>query len=260
MTDPRDEPSDMAVDVDPVDWLRRHPEDWIFVTAEDVLTVDPFVRRTFERASARRASLAEARRRRRRRWLRGGVAGLIGLSVTTAGALAFVASRHDSRPEAGVTCWSAPSAEANAVVIEATDDPLGGCTQVWLHGDLPDPSHPDPAATAPTLVACVGARGGFEVFPGGGGDVCGAMSMTPADPGPAPELAAIDTLVDEISVLNGSGPCLSRETVTSASAAAVKRSGLHGWSVDQQPGFDDKHCFVGAVDSAAKTVSITAID
>lgn len=111
---------------------------------------------------------------------------------------------ESATPHLGAVCRSGVDPESPMDALAAGVDPIEGCTQLWESGVFPDPKEPaGPGQNVPPLVACIGAGGAVEVYPGPA-DLCPALGLKPADPvlGPTGDAVAelSNRIADEINL------------------------------------------------------------
>ncbi len=193
----------------------------------------------------------QARRRRRRRLLGGAIVAGVMVSGSAAAALLW-RNGQPTRPDLSVLCHASADLSSDAIAISPGADPVQDCGRLWASGQLPVGGQPD---RVPPLVACVGPRGGIEVFPGPV-DVCAQLGLEGADPTLSPDNAAIvalqERLVDEINLTD----CRPVPEVVAAVEAALAESALAGWTVTVAPGAESAACGKVAVDTANRTVVV----
>ena len=234
-------------------WIRQHPEVWAdAVDAPSSSEIDDLVGQVVSGARDRRR--AEESRRRRRRFV---ATGALTIIVVTGGAVGVAAlilrSGQPSRPAEGIACRSAADTRADAIVVEAGSDPVGRCRTLWTDGELTEPGQA--LGEVPPLVACVGASGVIEVYPGDS-SVCGQLGLVVADPSLTPENQAMVNLqgriVDEIN----DQPCVTAIDVEAVAQQIVDESELEGWTVSVRSDSEDASCAKAAVDVPTRTISI----
>jgi hypothetical protein len=198
-------------------------------------------------------SQARAPRRRRRGWLVL-VAGVgAGALVGTVATASLVNHQPVTAPEAGVVCRSAAQPDSSAIVIMAPGDPVEACGHLWRTGALPDVEVVNPPSDPP-LVACTGAGGALEVYPGDSAEACTAMGLGVAD-----VRATMEDPVRELSMRVGelNLRCLDAQAATTDGRALLDELGLGGWSVAVRPG--SATCYALAVATNERTLYVTPL-
>lgn len=174
------------------------------------------------------------------------------------GANALLTKGQPTRPEHGVDCYSEPRTDSAVVVLPPNVDPLGGCSELWRRGDLPDPGNPLGATQpVPSLVACVGTGGTVGVYPGPP-DLCVQLDLVPADSvadsstGAATDLA--NRVADEINLAD----CAPLAVVEQRALTILGDLGLEAWTVVPSPGADTAACVKAEVDSPGQQIRLHA--
>lgn len=239
-------------DVDVVaQWIRDHPKVW--ADASSPLTAD-FVDRVVADivSGSRMARLRANATRRRRKLVAGGVLSALVVASGAVGVAAIVRSGQPTQPTAGVACRDGDGIEANVIVIEPTDDPVGGCGALWVAGGFGVASAA--VGSAPPLVACISDAGVIEVYPGDVG-TCAGLGLADAlalDDENQAIVSLQDRVVDEINAQ----PCASAHVVESIARRLVAESGLAGWRVEIRPDSISAPCAKAAVDATTQVVQI----
>lgn len=192
-----------------------------------------------------------ARHRRGRRLIGGAIVAGVMVSGSAAAALIW-RSGQPTRPEGFVLCHSSADLTSDVIARAPGDDPIEGCGRLWASGQLPTSGQ---AGRVPLLVACVGPRGGIEVFPGPA-DVCVQLGLEGSDPTLSPDNSAIvelqERLVDGINLAD----CRPVSEVIAAVEAVLSESAVVGWTVTVAPGAESATCAKVAVDTANRTVLV----
>ena len=233
-------------------WIRQHPEVWAdAVDAPSSSEIDDLVGQVISGARDRRR--AEESGRRRRRFVATGALTIVVVTGGAVGVAALIRSGQPSRPSEGIACRSAADTRADAIVVEAGSDPVGRCRTLWTDGELTEPGQA--IGESPSLVACVGASGVIEVYPGDS-SVCAQLGLIVADAALTPEsqamLALQGRIVDEIN----DQPCFAAIEVAAIAQLIVDESELEGWTVSVRPDSEDASCAKAAVDVPTRTISI----
>ncbi len=233
-------------------WIREHPEVWAdALESPSTAEIDELVGQVVSGARDRRRADETGRRRRR---LVATVA--LTIIVVTGGAVgvaALIRSGQPSRPSEGIACRSAADPRADAIVVEAGSDPVGRCRTLWTDGELTQPGQA--VGEVPPLVACVGASGVIEVYPGGS-SMCGQLGLVVADPSLTPENQAMVALQDRIVELINDQPCVAATKAAAIAQEIVNESELNGWTVSVRPDSENASCAKAALDVPTKTISV----
>lgn len=169
------------------------------------------------------------------------------------GVAAIVRSGQPTQPTAGVACRETPGVDADVIVIEPTDDPIGGCEALWAAGRFDET--PLAAGGVPLLVACISDAGVIEVFPGEAG-TCASLGLADADPVLDDENRLIVSLQDRVVDEINAQPCASARVVASIAQRLVAESGLAGWRVEIRPDSVSALCAKAAVDATTQVVQV----
>jgi len=224
-------------------WIRTHPESWIGTAISDERLAS-----IAEQALARVHERQRRRRRGRRRIVGAGIGG-VAFVAGTVGVAAWLRSEPPTAPQVGIVCRSEATVGADASVIEPGIDPIAGCRKVLETSDFAgDAANAD-------LVACIGAGGAIEVFPGTGA-TCGQLGLVLADPEPTSENTAIVVLQDRLSVEINLAACQSVSAVAETARAILGESNLTGWTVATDPSSVDGVCGKADVDPASKRIVV----
>ncbi|NLG63519.1 MAG: hypothetical protein GX539_14870, partial [Candidatus Cloacimonetes bacterium] len=170
MSDPEDDVfDDEALDA----WSRAHPEVWHYADDGPEIS-DHSIERLIDRALERRGGVL--RRRKRRRLV---TAGLVGGLILAGGTAAAVLTRsgQPQAPETGAICRPSGVEGGGGVVIDPGADPIAECRRRWERGEFEELVG---SSGVPELVACIGAAGVINVFPGPV-DLCERLGLQPAD-------------------------------------------------------------------------------
>lgn len=228
-------------------WIRNHPESWTG-SATDSEFSDERLADIAERALVLVHDRERRRRRRRRRIVAAGVGGVTFVAGTV-GVAAWLRSEPPTAPQAGIVCRSGATVDADASVIEPGIDPIAGCREVLETSDFGgDAANAD-------LVACIGAGGAIEVFPGTDA-TCGQLGLVLADRQPTSENAAIIALQDRLSVEINLEECENVSAVAEMAEAILGESDLTGWTVAIDPSSADGVCGKADVDPVSETVVV----
>jgi hypothetical protein len=141
---------------------------------------DASARRVFQRALGAAATpTTNGRSTRRTRWaVAGGIAAVI---AATGGVVVNSLTPRGTPSNSGaVSCWSAAADDANQVVVDAGDDPLETCRDLWRQGVLPGDAVVNRPSEPPALIACVDDAGNLKIVPGAEG-VCDQLGMVQTD-------------------------------------------------------------------------------
>lgn len=233
-------------------WIRQHPDVWAdAVDAPSASEIDELVGQVVSGARDRRR--AEEAGRRRRQFVATGALTIIVVTGSAVGVAALIGSGQPSRPSEGIACRSAADTRADAIVVEAGSDPLARCRTLWTDGKLTEPGQA--LGEIPSLVACLGASGVIEVYPGDS-SVCAQLGLIVADAVLTPEnqamLALQGRIVDEVN----DQPCFAAIKVAAIAQLIVDESNLEGWTVSVRPDSEDASCAKAAVDVPTRTISI----
>jgi hypothetical protein len=166
---------------------------------------------------------------RRRRWSSVVLATSVCLGLA-AGAAVTAAVLDKGRVEVlhtAVLCRAAADVRSNAVLVDATDDPIAACRVLWNSGQLLRPD--GTRLSGPALVGCTGPRGVLEVFPGDGPQVCADLGMVEAD------IAAMlddprNELQERVS-LEINAKCLPPPEAGRHAESLLDELGFDGWNV-----------------------------
>lgn len=232
-------------------WIRAHPEVW--AEASEPMSsafVDEVVGDIM--SGARLARLQQRAARRRRKFVASGVLSTLVLAGGTVGVVALVRSGQPTQPAAGVACRGA-GVDADVIVIEPTDDPVGGCGALWAAGRFDEA--PLASDGVPPLVACISDVGVIEVYPGDAG-TCESLGFADADPVLDDENQAIVALQERIVEEINAQPCASTPTVESIAQRLVSESGLAGWRVEIRSDSISAPCAKAVVDATTSIVQI----
>lgn len=200
-----------------------------------------------QRASARAAK--RVHRRRLGRWTAAGC--VVGLAAGGV-AVAVLRSEQPTRPEAGITCRVEARPDASAIVLSPAADPVQACRDAWEDG--PGAARPVPDE----LTACVGGRGGIEVFPGPAA-VCQQLDLILADTGLSPENVRIVELSERIATELNAGDCRPTSEVESSVITMLVELQLADWTVQPPPGAGESDCAKVGLDSVAKTITLLTL-
>ncbi len=231
-------------DADPIStWILQHPETWDdAMTPLDERQIDAIVDRITVRAT-----------RRRRKVFATAVLSTLVVAGGAVGVAALVRSGQPTQPTAGIACREAPGVDADVIVIEPTDDPVGGCEAVWAAGRFDEARLAD--GEVPLLVACVSDAGVIEVYPGDA-ETCTGLGLADAGPALDEENQAIvalqERLVNEINLQ----PCVMAEDAASIGLRIVEESGLAGWTVEIRTDSTGAPCAKAAVDTTRRVVEV----
>lgn len=232
-------------DADPISmWILRHPETWDdAVTPLDDGQIDAIVDRVTVRVT-----------RRRRKFVATAVLSTLVVAGGAVGVAALVRSGQATQPTAGVACREAPGVDADVIVIEPTDDPVGGCEALWAAGRF-DETPLAPAGNVPVLVTCISDAGVIVVFPGSAG-TCASVGFADADPALDEENQAIVALQDRIVDEINARPCASAQAVEAIAQRIVDESLVTGWKVEVRPDSIDAPCAKAAVIASTQVVQV----
>lgn len=200
-----------------------------------------------QRASARAAK--RVHRRRLGRWTAAGC--VVGLAAGGV-AVAVLRSEQPTRPEAGITCRVEARPDASAIVLSPAADPVQACRDAWEDG--PGAARPVPDE----LTACIGGRGGIEVFPGPAA-VCQQLDLILADIGLSPENVRIVELSERIASEINLADCRPTSEVDSLVMAILTELGFDGWTVHTLPRASESDCAKVGLDPVAKTVTLLTL-
>lgn len=233
------------------EWIREHPEVW--ADASDPMSpafVDAVVCDIV--SGARTARLHERKTQRRRKLIAGGASALV-VAGGAVGVAALVRSAQPSQPTAGVACREAPGVEADVIVIEPTDDPVGGCEVVWATGRFGESTLS--GGEVPLLVACVSANGVVEVYPGDAA-TCISLDLAEADSALDEANQAIVTLQERLVNEINLQPCVSAEDAAAIGSRILESSVIAGWTVEIRMGSTGASCAKASVDTTRHVVEI----
>ena len=228
-------------------WIRRHPETWGTAGVGEAIS-DEQIDRITRRALAK-ASDDAPRHRRRRRWIVGTGVGAAAVVAGTISAAAWLRTAPPTQPQAGIVCRAEAQVDADAIVIGADVDPVEGCRAAWDSYDVGGPGDRS------ELMACIGAAGAVEVFPGGA-STCSELGLVLADPEITPLTAAIIALQDRLAEEINLQPCETVTAVASRAQTMLDESDLEGWTVVVDPGSQAGVCGKADVDPAAQAVVV----
>ncbi len=233
-------------------WICEHPEVWAdALEAPSAAEIDELVGQVVSGARDRRR--ADETGRRRRRLVATGALTIIVVTGGAVGVASLIRSGQPSRPSDGIACRSAADPRADAIVVEAGSDPVGRCRALWAGGE---PAQPGPAVgEVPPLVACVGASGVIEVYPGDS-STCGQLGLVVADPSLTPENQAVVALQDRIVELINDQPCVAATKAAAIAQEIVADSELDGWTVSVRPDSENASCAKAALDVPNQTISV----
>lgn len=233
------------------EWIREHPEVW--AEASDPMS-PAFVEGVIVDivSGARMARLNERETRRHRNLVAGFVAALV-VAGGAVGVAALVRSGQPTQPTAGVACREAPGVDADVIVIEPTDDPVGGCEAVWAAGRFSET--PLSGGEAPALMACISDAGVIEVYPGDA-ETCTRLGLSNADPALDVENQAIVALQERLANEINLQPCVTAEDAAAIGLRIVEESGLAGWTVEIRTDSAGASCAKAAVDTTRQVVEV----
>ncbi len=239
-------------ELDPISsWIARHPETWDdAVMPLDAARVDALVDRVVGRS---RAQQRRYRSQRRRKVMTvGAVTGL--LVVGGAVGAAALLRGQPSQPIAGVACQDAIGDDAVVVVIDPTDDPIGGCKAAWRSGRFnEDTEHPP---EPPPLVACIGSGGAVQVHPLKFG-TCEALGLGVADVAlDDATLAVVELSSRIVTDVNSSAPCPNATNAAAIAQRVLDESGLSGWRVEIRADSAAASCVRAAVVADQQIIEI----
>ena len=234
------------------EWIREHPEVWADASAPlQPEFVDGVVADIV--SGARMARLQRGETRRRRKLVATGVLSTLIVAGGAVGVAAIVRSGQPTQPTAGVACRDDVGVEANVIVIEPTDDPVGGCGALWAAGRFDGASVA--VGVVPPLVACISHAGVIEVYPGDVG-TCAGLGLADADPVLSDANRLIVSLQDRVVDEINAQPCASARVVASIAQRLVAESGLAGWRVEIRPDSVSALCAKAAVDATTQVVQV----
>lgn len=233
-------------------WIRQHPEVWAdAVDAPSSFEIDDLVSQVVSGARDRRR--AEETGRRHRRFVATGALTIVVVTGGAVGVAALIRSSQPSRPSEGIACRSAADTRADAIVVEAGSDPVGRCRTLWTDGKLTEPGQA--LGEVPPLVACVGAAGVIEVYPGDS-SVCAQLALVVADASLTPDNQAMVVLQNRIVDEINDQPCFTAIDVAALAQQIVDESELEGWTVSVRPDSKNASCAKAALDVPTRTISI----
>lgn len=225
-------------------WIRSHPETW-GDAAPGLSISDDRLTRIAEQAISLATQRAGRRGRVRRRIVGAGIGGLCFVGGTV-GVAAWLRSEPPTAPQIGVVCRAEPRVDADATVVEPKTDPIAACRALM---------QTETDGADDNLVACVGAGGAVEVFPGSD-STCAELGLVLADPEPTPyNLATIDLqerLVERINL----EPCRPVSDVAALVKDILRDAGLEGWTVVVEPESVNGICGKADVDPVDRTVLV----
>lgn len=232
-------------------WIRQHPEVWD--EASEPISSEFIDRMVADIVSgARLERLQQRETRRRLKLVAFGVLSTLLVAGGAVGVAALVRSGQPTQPAAGVACRGA-GVDADVVVIEPTDDPVGACGALWAAGRFDEA--PLAGDGVPPLVACISDAGVIEVRPGDAG-TCAGLGFADADPVLDDENQAIVSLQDRVVEEVNAQPCASALVVESIAQRLVAESGLAGWRVEIRSDSISAQCVKAVVDSTTSVVLI----
>jgi len=231
-------------DADPIStWILQHPETWDdAMTPLDERQIDAIVDRVTVRATPRR-----------RKFVATAVLSTLVVAGGAVGVAALVRSGQPTQPIAGVACREAPGVDAVVIVIEPTDDPVGGCRPLWAAGRFDE--NAEEVGVVPPLVACISDGGVIEVYPGDVG-MCASLGFADADPALDDENRAIVAFQERIVEEINAQPCASAAAVESIAQRIVDESLVPGWKVEIRADSLDAPCAKAAVVATAQVVQV----
>lgn len=244
---------DDSDDVDVVaHWIREHPEVWAdAISPLSTDCVDAVVAEIV--SGSRSARLQASAKRRQRKVVAGGALSALLVAGGAVGVAAIVRSGQPTQPSAGVACRDGVDVDANVIVIEPTEDPIGGCGELWATGRFDEPGGAQ--AVVPALVACVSESGVISVFPGDD-TTCARLGLVDAEPELDATNQAIVALQERIAEDVNLAPCGAAEDVAVIAQRLVDESGLTGWVVETRPDSVGAPCAKAAVDATTRVVQI----
>lgn len=185
--------------------------------------------------------------RRRRRW----VAGIIAVLVGAGGGTVAWAIVHRERATVPTTvdCFIEPRLDGPRFIEQADgSDPADLCAAEW-------PSVPEFGPVQSQLTACKGPDGRPAVFPGDE-DVCATLGLPPLDPSLSEDDAAIiafqEQLVNRIAPLG----CLTPDELAELARQTAADVGLDGWTIIVEPPTAEQPCGRFVVDVPSRVISI----
>ncbi|HEY6615276.1 MAG TPA: hypothetical protein VIZ32_12185 [Vicinamibacterales bacterium] len=246
-------PHDNGDDDDVIaEWILEHPEVWADASAPlPSAFVDGVVADIV--SGARTARLQRRETRRRRKLVATGVLSTLIVAGGAVGVAALVRSGQPTQPTAGVACRDGAGVDADVIVIEPTDDPVGGCGALWAAGRFDGASVA--VGAAPSLVACISDAGVIEVYPGEVG-TCSGLGLADAELVLDDENQLIVSLQDRVVDEINAQPCASARVVESIAQRLVTESELAGWRVEIRPDSVSAPCAKAAIDATTQVVQV----
>jgi Cell wall synthesis protein CwsA len=204
-------------------------EDEVDVPTMSPTDVDALIAGILDGRIGASGSARPLRRRRRRRWIAGGIA--IGVLAGGATAAAVWRSSRPDHPQEGIACHSTAHPSDYTDVIPANADPIAACSQLWSSGAMANGGTAVSATgfTPPAaMFVCIGSGGGLDVFPQISDPAvsCSDLGLADAITATLPTEALQSRLSTDINL-----GCRSLDEARSLAVAALTDLGLRDWTV-----------------------------
>lgn len=191
--------------------------------------------------------------RRRRRVLATGLLATMVVAGGAVGVAALVRLGQPTQPGAGIACRAGSGADADVIVMEPTNDALGGCRELWREGRFGETV--GSIDGIPALVACISTTGVVEVYPGST-ETCRSLGLIDADPTLDPPNLTLVALQDRVAEKINGGPCISAGEANALARRIIDEMTMVDWSVETRRDSVAAACAKATVDVTSRIIQI----